>query len=449
MILHLLWIIALLPGTLLGWGGPLSQAAPPEPLRVEGPAIDNAFPDHFTVTFHIQSPGDPIRLVRGKVQYGNRPIREVIQFNFTPAEETDATWTWNTHRQTVAPYIPLTLWLEIRTTAGLHTTLGPYHLAYEDNRFQWKEERGKLLILRWYKGDEDFGRALYAIGQRALKRQLHDFGITLQTPFVVLVYASEKDFFAWHAIRTEWVGGQAFPSLGAAAVIIPPDELDWAKEVIPHELLHLTLRRVIHNPFGEPPAWFEEGLAQYYEESDHSYISRYLDKAIAENRVLPLGIMRDPPGQNVETAYIWYAQALSMVQWLLESRGTTALQQYIALMQKPIAPRRAFRQAFGLSEETFYASWCEHVHVNCPLATPTQTPLPTATSTPTPWPTRPPTPTHLPTFTPSPAPSSSTSTPPPSPQPSTPPPPSWGWLLIFALVFIVTLGIIIGTIWRA
>ncbi len=443
---RLLWILTLL------WHGlsPAQPATTPTPtsITIEGPFVDNAFPKRLTVTFHIQCPGDPITLVRGKVQYGYKSVREVVPFDFTPGEDVRASWTWDTERLTVPPYVPITLWLEVRTQGGARSTWGPYTVVYEDNRFPWKEKRGSLLILRWYEGDEEFGNTLYAIGHRALERQLQDFGVTLDSPFVVLVYASEEDFFAWHAIRTEWLGGQAFPTLGSAAVIIRPDEYTWAKEVIPHELLHLTLHRVVHNPLGDPPAWFEEGLAQYYEETDHSSILRFLDEAIAQDRVLPLGIMRDPPGQNVDRAYVWYAQALSMVEWLLESRGREALQTYIALMQKPIPPRRAFREAFGMDEDAFYRSWCEHVRVTCPY--------PTATFTPTPWPTRPPTPT--PTLTPSPAPIllpsltptlrllSPTHTPTPTRQP--PPPPGMGWVLAFVLVLIVILGIIMGIIWR-
>lgn len=385
----------------------------PSPIQVEGPTVVNEFPTRLVVTFHIRSLGSPITRVVGKLQYANRNSREHIQLTFTPGQETDATWEWDTEKLTVPPYFPLTLWLEVQTQDGQRVTTGPYHVVYEDNRFPWKEKRGELLILRWYEGDDAFGDYLFQVGETALQRQLADFGVTLERPFVILVYASEDDFFAWHSYRTEWVGGQAFPSLGAAALIVPPYEEDWAASVLPHELLHLVMGHIIRNPFGRPPAWFEEGMAQHYEMDDrvHEQARERLQKAIREHRVLPLGVMDDPPGQDPETARLWYAQALSMAEWLLESRGEEALQRYIALMQTPIAPRKAFEQGFGLSEEAFYRSWCEHVAADCPLPTPTWTPTPPrptrapaqaqATDEPrSPTPTRRPTPTHPPTPSP-------------------------------------------------
>lgn len=402
-------VVAILVLLLVFMGHQALQAA--GPIVIGSPTVENAFPDYFQASWPIQSDAGRITEVRGKLQVGRGKTRERITLEFTPGAEVVARWRWDTKKLTIAPYTPLRVWISAKDDVGNEAQAGPFYLVYEDNRFPWKERRSERLILRWYKGGDDFGSRLFILGDRALQRQLSDFGVRLSTPLVFLIYASEQDFFAWHAIQTEWVGGQAFPELGVATAIVPPEgNTYWIRQVIPHELLHLVMGQVITNPFGSPPAWFEEGMAQHYEDVSHNTEEALLREAVRKGHVLPLGVMRDPPGQDPEEAYLWYAQALSMVEWLLEDRGYEALRTYMGFMQKPYPPSRAFQDAFGMSEEAFYASWRDHIGLPIFL-----TPTPTATSTPSPAPS--PLVVYSPSPTPTPSPQRFSLTPVPTASP--------------------------------
>ncbi len=374
---------------------PLPPAQAQEPIQVGEPQVINEFPERLVVRFPLQSRGADIVEVRGRLRLGVRPVYQRITLEVAPGREATATWVWDTSRITVPPYVPLEIQLEVRDAQEQRLRTGPFFLVYEDNRFDWRERRSEHLIVRWYEGSDAFGENIFRLAQESLERQMEALGIVPERPLVLLVYANQEDFFAWHSYRTEWIGGQAFPEYGVAAQIIPPgSQPDWVRDVIPHEINHLLVSPYVSTPLGTVPPWLEEGLAQYFELSP-AFDERYrLQQAVKEGRVLPLGIMRSPAGQDEKEAKLWYAQALGMVEYLIERHGTEGLQRYMRLLHEGRPASKAFVEAFGESEDAFYAQWLRAV------GAPTPTPTPTPSFTPTPSPTAVPTLVATPTLTP-------------------------------------------------
>ncbi len=372
----LLWWSLLL---LAGWGGPPTAAA----SIVQGtPTVVNAYPDAFTVHVPLRSEGAAIVAARGYLQVGFSTVRQRVNIALTPGPDAVATWTWKTRGRTVSPYTPITLTLQARTADSPWITLPALALVYEDNRFPWRERRSAHVVVRWYAGDDAFGETILALAEATVARVSADVALRVPRPLVMLVYASQEDFFSWHAVRTEWVGGQAFPDLGVAAEIIPPDSpRRWLREVVPHEMTHLLLAQAMKSPIGEPPAWLVEGLAQHYEVAPAD-LDR-IHAALREEGALPLGIMRSPPGQRAEEARRWYDQARSMTEYLLRRHGKQALARYMALLRSGTAPTRAFVKAFGEEEAAFYTAWRRYLGL--PVAPPSPA-SPLASTSPTPVP---------------------------------------------------------------
>ncbi len=358
---------------------PLYVYAQP-PITIGPAQVENQFPQYFALHFPVRSTAGDIVDVRGRVRFGIRPVYQRVSLDLTPGRETTATWVWDTSRITVPPYIPIEFQLEVKDAQGNRLKTDSYLFIYEDNRFAWRERRSQHLLVRWHEGSDAFGDFIFDIAQDALQRQMDVLDLVPERPLVLVVYANDEDFFAWHSYRTEWIGGQAFPEFGVAAQIIPPNsEPDWLYDVIPHELNHLLVGPYMNTPLGRVPAWFEEGLAQYFEQSPAFEEHYRIQQTVKEGRVLPLGVMRSPPGQDPDEVRLWYAQALSMVEWLIERHGKPALRAFIRELHKGMPVSKAFGEAFGETEEEFYASW--RVHMGLPVSTPTATPPPIPTPT--------------------------------------------------------------------
>ncbi len=364
-------VVALLLGTFVPIFFFTSFVYAQSPIVIGDPQVTNDFPRRFVIAFPVRSSAGDIVNVRGRVRFGIRPIYRRVILEFAPGRETTATWEWDTSRITVPPYVPIEIQLEVKDSQGNVFKSRIYSLAYEDNRFRWRERRSQHLIVRWYEGSDAFGEEIFELARNALQRQIDALGIVPDRPLVLVIYANEEDFFAWHSYRTEWVGGQAFPEFGVAAQIIPPDSRpEWIYDVIPHELNHLLVDPYIRTPLGRVPSWFEEGLAQYFEQTSAREEHERLKQAVKAGYLLPLGVMRSSPGQDPEEVYLWYAQALSMVEWLIERHGEAKLRAYIQRLHEGKSPSKAFREAFGETEEEFYASWREYVGLPLPVSTP-------------------------------------------------------------------------------
>ncbi len=429
------------------------------PITIGEPTVINEFPTRFVVQFPLRCSAGEIVAVRALIRYGSEPSRQRINLAFTPGRETVATWEWDTSRITVPPYVPVEIQLKIGDSEGNWLVTEPFHFVYEDNRFTWHELASEHLRVRWYAGSDAFGRAIFDLAESSLHRQMQALGITPEHPIVLMVYATEDDFFAWHSYRTEWVGGQAFPDYGLAAQIIPPDSRPaWIYNVIPHEINHLLVSPYARNAFGDTPPWVQEGLAQHFEESPPDEEQRILAKAVRDGYLLPLGVMRSPPGQKEEEARLWYAQALSMVEWLLVRHGEARLQTYLRLIHEGTFPSHAFHEAFGESEREFYASWREHLGlpVPTPSPTPTATLTPTITPSPSATPTARPVPTHVPpqagvgTVGPTPVPPGigtlATRTPSPTPPSPAPPSNSMSRVILGTICIVAGLALLVFTI---
>src|SRR5260370_16743783 len=67
---------------------------------------------------------------------------------------------------------------------------------------------------------------------------------------------------------------------------------DEIKRIIPHELSHLLLYQATRNPYNQPPAWMDEGLAVHNQETQDPAEEEALRQAAQAGNLLPL---KPPP----------------------------------------------------------------------------------------------------------------------------------------------------------
>ena len=343
---------------LLGFLGHTARAE--TPITVGTPTVVNRYPEEFRLSFPLKVHPPDLRVVRavGRVRFGQQASVHRVEMAVTPGPSPVVAWTWDTRRITVPPYYPLQVQLRLQTEDGSQIETAWQTFVYEDNRFPWQEIAGRYVQVRWYKGEAEFGQLVLRSAERTVEKITEELAVPVERPLVVILYATEEDFFSWQALATEWIGGQAFPEAGVAVEILPPDSAPvWLYQVVPHEMAHLVLFPRLQSPLGRLPSWLIEGLAQHFEWTPEPLTE--VNAQLREQGVLPLGIMRSTPGQRRQRAYFWYMQAYSMVEYLFERHGREAVIAYMDFIQKGVPPQRAFERAFGETEEAFYTAWRE------------------------------------------------------------------------------------------
>lgn len=387
---------ALLAGALLGMRlAPPSNAQEAQPIRILETSVDNGYPD--SLTFNVSVEGDS-RITKAFLFYnlqGDSSTRQPI--DFSSSKRVDLEFTWNTSQFTVAPSSPVLFHWQFEDEEGNKATSEEETVYYDDLRFDWNELSDDELIVRWYQGGPGFGEFIYDTAREALTRMKRETDKALEFPVFVLLYANDQDFASWHFFVDDWVGGQAYPSLGITTQIIGADANEyWVRDVIPHEIAHLFFFQVMYTRLAYWPSWFSEGLAQRYEFGNNEYVLQRAVSAAQEHRLLPLSSLSGSFGRDPEQVRLSYAQSLSAVTYLMETWGETGLQALIEQFRKGTPYRLAVPEALGVSWEEFEAGWITWMGVPA-----TPAPPPTATSTmallqpPSGWPT----PTRLPTVT--------------------------------------------------
>lgn len=345
------------------------------PIRVLSSYAENNYPN--SLTFRISAEADaPITSI--DLYYytlgDNSTTRQPVEI--TPGTHVGGAYTWDTSGFTVPPSAPIIFYWELEDEAGNEFATEEQLFAYDDLRFPWNEESDDEIIVRWYEGTQDFGRFVFQTARRALDLMKAQAGRGLDFPIYVLLYANDEDFRSWHFFVDDWVGGQAFTSMGITTQIIGPNASHfWIESVIPHEIAHLFFHQAVSTGMASWPAWVDEGLAQYYEFTSKDAALTLVANAARDGTLRPLSSLTGSFGRDSDQVRLAYAESYSAVAFLIETWGDEALQSLIESFRRSTSQREAIEDATGLTWEQFIAQWLTWMGVPATPAAP-----PTATS---------------------------------------------------------------------
>jgi hypothetical protein len=125
--------------------------------------------------------------------------------------------------------------------------------------------------------------------------------------------------------------------------------------VLAHELAHALIRSGSRD---HAPAWFHEGLAQWCE--GRRILVRDVSGTVGRHpapsfAALDAGFGKGQPRAAVHSTY---AQALSMVEYLVAARGLGAITCILARLSEGGGPfDLALREETGLSEKAMFEGW--------------------------------------------------------------------------------------------
>jgi hypothetical protein len=167
--------------------------------------------------------------------------------------------------------------------------------------------------------------------------------------YELAVYADRAEYAAKTG-QPEWSGGAAY---GNAIYSFDGPQLDL---VLAHEMTHLIVHEFLERPRPDL-LWIDEGLAVYEE-------SKAGGRGIPTGQPLPLAEMLAfvPLEQSADSSKVglWYAQAGSMVRYLVERGGTMGFYQFLGALKEGRGVDDAVRASYGArwkSLSDFYEDW--------------------------------------------------------------------------------------------
>jgi hypothetical protein len=313
----------------------------------------------FALEAHLTGSGT---ITRADVSYrvrGDAYTRGVVG-HFTPAARISLTAAVDGQIDYIPPGVTIDYYWTLEDSAGHRFDSQSAQFRYDDTSLPWKTRTGLSYHIHWHGERESFANQLEAATTAGLTNLFDQTGLTLTVPAEIWVYSSDEELrAALPPGEPEWVGGKAFPDFGVILAEIADDSSaeSEAKRILPHELAHLVVYQVTHNPYNTPPVWLDEGIAVNNQQDGDPFLRQVLTQAAQANALLPLRTLESGFPADPDQALLSYAESAGAVRFLLDRYGAQRVNTLLRSFQGGVTYDDALATALGTTTEQLDAGW--------------------------------------------------------------------------------------------
>ncbi len=252
-------------------------------------------------------------------------------------------------------------WWTVEDVKGNKVAAIPVRVGFEDNRYSWQGLAEGKVTIYWYKGELSFAQEIMLAAKQALAQLAKDTGAYLKKPIKIYIYANAQDLHSAMIFPAEWTGGVNFFRYGIITIGIAPNELEWGKRAIAHELTHQVIHQMTLNPYNVVPRWLDEGLATYAEGPFEPMLKGYLSQAIAENSIISVRGLSSPFSAHPQQAYLSYAESYSLVEFLINNYGQDRMLGLLNTFREGSSYDGALKKVYGFDMDGLNALWRDYI----------------------------------------------------------------------------------------
>jgi hypothetical protein len=154
----------------------------------------------------------------------------------------------------------------------------------------------------------------------------------------------------------------AYRGFTIISIGISPNNLEWGKKAVAHELGHLMTQQVTVSPYGETrPYWLDEGLAMHAEGEQSEADREELKRSIEDGRIATLQSLSSPFPADPQEAYFAYAQSQSVIEYLVKTQGKEKIHQLLVLLNEGFSLDDALSTVYGFNLSGLDDAWLEYM----------------------------------------------------------------------------------------
>lgn len=231
---------------------------------------------------------------------------------------------------------------------------------------QWIEVRSKNFHLIGNASEKEIRTTAKRLEQfrEAFRILFSKMNLTSATPTTVVVFKNDAAYKSFKPVRgdgktDDWIAGYFQPGEDVNYITLAAGGDAGKFSTIFHEYVHF----IVGANWGksEVPAWFNEGLAQYYQTflvEDDIKIKLGLASSgkvllLRQNELMPLSDLfaisnRQLHSQGGRTRDVFYAQSWALVHYLQINKPET-LGQFVSQLLRGVAPDKAFQDVFKMT----------------------------------------------------------------------------------------------------
>jgi hypothetical protein len=329
-------------------------------LAIRDSSVEVDFP--LKLNFSLSAESDvnitDIRLHYTVDRMSHAQVISEVYIEFVPATAVEVEWSWDMRKTGgLPPGSSVGYWWTVEDAKGDKIETKLARARVEDARYSWYSLNEGEVTLYWYEGDESFAEELMSVAQQVLVRLAEDTGAELEQPVKIYIYAKAQDLLGAMIFPQEWTGGVAYTRHGTIAIGIPPDEIEWGRRSIAHELTHLVIHQMVFNPYNDLPTWLDEGIAMYMEGTLQPVFTDSLHKAIAEESLISVRSLSSPFSAYAEKAVLAYAQSYSLVEFLISNYGQSKMLELLNIFREGSGYDEALEEVYDFDTEGLDSLW--------------------------------------------------------------------------------------------
>lgn len=264
------------------------------------------------------------------------------------------------------PYQRVSYGWELQTTNGAHR-VAPEMLAYADDRFTWQALQQDGLAAYWTGAEGPFlGEQVLEAARAALDEAGPLLPLMAVRPFAIYVYPSSADL---RDAQSRLALDSA--ALSAADIILvtavnPQSAVAELGQSVPPAVLELLLNQTAGGVAGQP-WWLRQGLGGRLQAQRDPRAESLLAAALAAGTTLPLSTLCGAPSESGDASLLAAAQSTAVVDYLLRTKGETAVRELFAAYDGGADCASGAQQALGLSLDDLDAAWRSAAGPRAPL----------------------------------------------------------------------------------
>ena len=248
-------------------------------------------------------------------------------------------------------------WEFVTSDGETHET-DPQVWRYEDPRFDWQSLIEGDLEVAYY-DNRSVAEQMLREGLEALEEISPFLGLDELIPIKVYVWASTED-----AREVERIDSETFEEsviTGGTRVLADLVHIyQPSRWVVRHELTHVLTKLAGEGPYGDLPAWLDEGMATIAEGDWLDRRGGALQYAINNDLVLSLRSM-ESPSNTPGFVDIFYGQSAAVVLFLLQEHGNEAMNELFDTFKNGSSVEDALQSIYGLSRIELDNAWRDSV----------------------------------------------------------------------------------------
>jgi len=333
-------------------------------LRVIHSSAQALFPMAISFNLNVESDVDitDIRLHYKVLRHSYADVTGESYLQFESSTMVEVTWNWDMRRSGgLPPGTSVQYWWTVKDASDKRTETSPVVLEFDDERFSWQSLTQDMVTLYWYEGEQSFADEVMLTIEGALDWLETDTGASLLEPIRIYLYADSQDLQGSMIFPQEWTGGVTFKRFRCIAIGFGPENLEWGKRALIHELTHMVVYQMTINPYSHTPTWLDEGLAMRSEGPLEPFFLTLFNQAVITGSLISVQSLSSPFSAISDLSYLSYAESYHLVDYLITTFGKSKMLKLLETFREGASYDGALMAVYGFDTSGFDQRWREYL----------------------------------------------------------------------------------------